>query len=206
MTVRFRRYFRVSRKLGLDIWGIQKDPVNKRNYRPGVHGHSVSRKTSDYGRQLSAQLAIRTHYGIKQYQLKKLYILAERMKGNTIDNLVALLESRLSSVLFRAGIYPTMRSAQISVSHKHILVDGKPINSSSYMLKAGNSVEVVENQKNSQIVLQGVDNKNIPAVDYLDIDKEKRKITYLRNPDYSEVPYAFQSEMHLVIEFFSKMV
>ena len=206
MTVRFRRSFRVSRRLGLDIWGISKDPVHKKNYRPGVHGQSSIRKSSDYGKQLGAQLAIRTHYCMKQYQLKSFYIKASKTKENTIDSLAGALESRLSAILFRSNLYPTMRSAHLAVSHKHILVDGKYVMSASYIVKPGSKIEIIEKQKNNQNVLQAIKNTNVVNVDYLDVDKESRKVVYLRVPYYSEVPYSFQANMNLVIEFFSKMV
>ena len=205
MTVRFKRYFRVSRKLGVDLWGSSKDAVHKRNYRPGVHGRSSVRGVSDYGKQLSSQLAMRTYYCMKQYQLKNVYKQAERSKGNTIDNLVIFLERRLSAVLFRAGFYPTMRSAQIAISHKHVKVNGIIVNSASYLVSVGSVIEIINRQKNNQNVLKAIDNKNIPKVGYLSIDVDARKIEYLRNPDYSEVPYSFNTEMHLVVEFFSKM-
>jgi small subunit ribosomal protein S4 len=197
--------YKVSRRLGVSIWGDSKDAFNKKNYRPGQHGQNTMIKTSDYGVHLKAKQKLRSHYGrVNEKQFRNLFALAQKMKGNTGENFVGLLERRLDAVVYRLNIAPTIFAARQLVSHGLIRVNGKKVNIPSIKLKEGDLVELKEHAKQIPIVLESIAKKERLVPDYLSFDANSLTGKFVRVPSISDVPYPFEPEVHLVVELYSR--
>lgn len=205
VSKRLNRKFGVSRRLGVNLWGRAKDPVNTRNFPPGAHGVLGYRKLTDYGVQLHAKQKLRKYYGnITEKQFRKVYQEAARRKGDTSENLIGLLESRLDAVVYRAKFAPTPFAARQFVNHKHITVNGKTVNIPSYKLKPGDVVEVKESSKQLLILQTSMQSGERSVPEYIQVDEQKFQATYSKVPEFSEVPYPVIMEPHLVVEFYSR--
>ena len=205
MSKRIAAKYKISRRMGVSLWGRGKDPVNKRDYAPGQHGVARKRKTSDYGQQLKAKQKLKGYYGnITEKQFRKVYAEANRRRGDTGENLIGLLESRLDAFVYRMGVVPTVFASRQFVSHGHIEVNGKRVNIPSYQLKAGDVVSVREASRDLTIVLEAVQSAERTVPDYIEFDDKKLSATYTRQPLLAEVPYATQMEPNLVVEFYSR--
>ena len=131
--------------MGENIWGRPKSPVNKREYGPGQHGQRRKQKLSDFGTQLKAKQKLKGYYAnISERQFRNIYAEAARMKGDTSENLIGLLESRLDAIVYRAKFVPTPFAARQFVNHGHVRVNGKKVNIPSYRCKVGDVIEVRE--------------------------------------------------------------
>ena len=204
MSKRLNSKYKIDRRMGQNIWGRPKSPVNKREYGPGQHGQR-RKKPSDFGTQLSAKQKLKGYYGnIGEKRFKRYYEEATRRKGDTGENLIGLLESRLDAVVYRAKFVPTVFAARQFVNHGHIKVNGRRVNIASYNVKAGDVVEVRDKSRELQIVLEGVASQEREVPDYIDADHKSMKATYLREPKLLEVPYPVQMEPNQVIEFYSR--
>lgn len=207
MSKRSNRKYGLSRRLGASLWGSAKDPVNHRNYPPGMHGSSGGsfRKLSDYGGQLLAKQKLKKYYGdVTEKQFRRTYEEAARRKGETSENLIALLESRLDAFIYRCNFVPTIFAARQFVNHKHVMVNGRTVNIASYRLKAGDVVEVREKSKQLAIVQQALQDNNRPVPEYISVDTNKVAASFVRSPQFSEVPYPLAMEPNLVVEFYSR--
>ncbi len=205
MSKRQNRKYGVSRRLGVNLWGRASDPFNTRNCPPGAHGKSGYKKLTDYGVQLQAKQKIKKYYGnITEKQFRLTYEKAEKGKGDTIRNLVGLLESRLDAFVYRAMLVPTVFAARQIVNHKHITVNGKIVNIPSYRLKAGDIVEVKEKSKNMQLVQLSLVSNERSIPNYIEVDKNKMTAEYKRVPDLLDIPYPVKMEPNLVVEFYSR--
>lgn len=205
MSKRIAAKYKISRRLGENLWGRAKDPVNKREYGPGQHGANRRRKTSDYGLQLKAKQRLKGYYGnITEKQFRKTYDEASRRKGDTSENLIGLLESRLDAFVYRMGVVPTVFAARQFVNHGHVLVNGKRVNIASYRLSAGDVVSVRERSKELLIVQEALQNADRSVPEYIEFDEKKVAAKYVRVPQLSEVPYAVMMEPNLVTEFYSR--
>lgn len=202
MTTITRRKFRVSRQMKASLWGSQKDPVHKRNYGPGQHGRAPVKKISDFYKQNAAQRAFRTYYVIGKKQFANIFGKAYRGKGNTNDNLISLLEKRISSVLYRSGMVPTIFAARQLVSHKHVTVNGSVVNICSFTLREGDTIQIRERAANIPCVVSAL-GSNIDCPHYLELNKEKRMVKLLVSPKLADVPYPVVMEPNLVTEYFS---
>ena len=148
MTKRAEAKYKLDRRMGQNIWGRPKSPVNRREYGPGQHGQRRKGKLSDYGTQLKAKQKLKGYYGnISEKQFRKYYAEAIRMKGDSGDNLIGLLERRLDAVVYRAKFVPTVFAARQFVNHGHIKVNGRRVNIASYQVKVGDVIEVKEASK-----------------------------------------------------------
>lgn len=197
--------FKISRRLGVSLWGSAKDPFNSKNFPPGEHGPTGSKKPSDYGTQLRAKQQLKGYYGnIQEKQFRKIYQEAVRRKGDTGENLIGLLESRLDAVVYRSNLVPTVFAARQFVNHKHVMVNGRVVNIPSYRLKVGDVVQVRDRSRNLAIVLESVQRKERTDPDYLTIDYPNQKVIFARIPKLGDVPYPVQMEPHLVVEFYSR--
>jgi len=195
---------KIDRRLGLNLWGRSKSPVNKREYGPGEHGQR-RRKPTDYGIQLMAKQKLKGYYGnIGEKQFRKYYDEAVRRKGDTGENLIALLESRLDAVVYRMKFVPTVFAARQFVGHGHILVNGKKVDVPSYIVKDGDTIEVKEKSRQLPLVLDGVQSPERDVPDYLEVDHSAMKGRFVRMPQLMDVPYPVQMEPNLVIEFYSR--
>ncbi len=170
---------KISRSLGVNLWGRSNDSSIKRSYRPGQHGTAPKRDTN-HSIHLKAKQKVRKYYDIKEYQFKTIFFKAKRLKGNTESNFAALLESRLASVVYRANFAPTVFSARQLVSHKHIAVNGKVINICSYVLKPGDVVSVVESAKKIPLINEALENMERDIPTYLELNSTDKYYTIKR--------------------------
>ena len=205
MTKRTTSKYKLDRRMGESIWGRPKSPVNKRSYGPGQHGQRRARKLSDYGTQLQAKQKLKGYYGnITERQFQKIYTEAARRKGNTSENLIALLESRLDAVVYRAKFAPTPFAARQIVNHGHIAVNGRRVNIASYQVKPGDVVEVRERSRNMALILEAQQSAERETPDYIEVDAKHLQAKFVRAPELAEVPYAVRMEPNLVVEYYSR--
>src|SRR5690554_1470206 len=205
MTKRISAKYKIDRRLGENIWGRPKSPINKRDSRPGQHGDRRVGKLSDYGQQLRAKQKLKGYYGnITERQFRRIYQEAARSKGSTSEAMIGLLERRLDAIVYRAKFVPTPFAARQFVNHGHVLVNGKRVNIPSYLLKDGDVVEVKPKSREMALVLEAVNSSERDVPDYIEIDEGGMKATFLRGPKLADVPYPVQMEPNLVIEFYSR--
>src|SRR5678815_2454521 len=155
MTKRSEAKYKIDRRMGENIWGRPKSPVNRREYGPGQHGQRRKGKLSDFGVQLKAKQKLRGYYAnISERQFRSIYDEAIRLKGDSGANMVGLLERRLDAMIYRAKFVPTVFAARQFVNHGHVKVNGRRVNIPSYRLKVGEVVEVKEASKDLALVLE----------------------------------------------------
>lgn len=205
MTKRHSQKYKIDRRLGENIWGRPKSPVNRREYGPGQHGQRRKGKLSDFGLQLRAKQKLKGYYGnMTEKSFKRVYGEATRLRGDTGELLIGLLERRLDAVVYRAKFVPTVFAARQFVNHGHVLVNGKRVNIPSYRLKLGDVVEVREKSKQLALVLEATQLAERDVPDYLDVSHDKLTVAMTRVPTLSDVPYPVQMEPNLVVEFYSR--
>ncbi len=204
MTKRLESKYKLNRRLGENLWGRPKSPVNRRDYRPGQHGER-RRKPSDFGIQLAAKQKLKGYYGnITEKQFRNIYAEAVRRRGDNSQNLIALLERRLDAVVYRMKFVPTVFASRQFVNHGHVFVNGRRVNIPSYRVKEGDVVEVKEKSKSLAVVLEALDLAERDVPDYLEVDHKRVRGTFVRTPEFADVPYPVQMEPHLVIEYYSR--
>jgi len=204
MTKRAESKYKLDRRMGQNIWGRPKSPVNRREYGPGQHGQRRKGKLSDYGVQLKAKQKLRGYYGnISEKQFRGIYQEAIRMRGDSGAHMIGLLERRLDAIVFRAKFVPTVFAARQFVNHGHIKVNGKRVNIPSYRVNVGDVIEVKDKSKELPLVLeaQALAERDVP--DYLE-ESGKTTVKFIRIPTITDVPYAVQMEPHLVVEYYSR--
>ena len=205
MTKRMEAKYKIDRRLGQNIWGRPKSPVNRREYGPGQHGQRRKGKLSDFGTQLRAKQKLKGYYGnISEKQFRRYYQEAIRLKGDSGENLIGILERRLDAVVYRAKFVPTVFAARQFVNHGHVKVNGRRVNIGSYQVKPGDVVEVRAASKELPIVLESVQLAERDTPDYIEVDHSKMTAKLARIPSLSDVPYPVQMEPSLVIEFYSR--
>ena len=205
MTKRTSAKYKIDRRMGENIWGRPKSPVNRREYGPGQHGQRRKGKLSDFGLQLRAKQKLKGYYGdVTEKQFRRVYAEAERLKGDTGENLIGLLERRLDAVIYRAKFVPTVFAARQFVNHGHVMVNGTRVNIASYRVKEGDVIEIREKSRQIAMVLEaaGLAERDVP--DYLDVDHSKMKATFVRTPGLGDVPYPVVMEPNLVVEYYAK--
>ena len=205
MSKRHSAKYKLDRRMGENVWGRPKSPVNRREYGPGQHGQRRKGKLSDYGIQLRAKQKLKGYYGsITEKQFHRIYTEASRMKGDTSENLIGLLESRLDALVYRAKFVPTVFAARQFVSHGHVTVNGRRVTIASYRCKVGDVIAVKEAMRDHVIVLEatGLAERDVP--DYVDADHNKMTATFVRVPGLADVPYPVMMEPNLVIEYYSR--
>jgi small subunit ribosomal protein S4 len=204
MTKRAESKYKINRRLGVNLWGRAKSPVNKREYGPGQHGQR-RKKPTDYGTQLMAKQKLKGYYGnISEKNFYKYYEEAVRRKGDTSENLIELLERRLDAVVYRLKFAITPFAARQLVSHCHVLVNGKRLNIPSYQVKDEDVIEVREKSKQLIVVLDASQSAERDVPEYVEVDHRAMKGKFLRAPKLADVPYPVQMEPHLVVEFYSR--
>jgi small subunit ribosomal protein S4 len=205
VTKRTAAKYKIDRRMGENIWGRAKSPVNRREYGPGQHGQRRKGKLSDFGIQLRAKQKLKGHYGdLTEKQFKRIYADATRLKGDTGEQLIGLLERRLDAVVYRAKFVPTIFAARQFVNHGHVTVNGKRVNIASFRVKEGDVVAVRDRSKQLAIVLESVGLAERDVPDYLEVDHSKMTATFVRTPALGDVPYAVQMEPNLVVEYYAK--
>ena len=205
MSKRTSAKYKIDRRMGENIWGRPKSPVNRREYGPGQHGQRRKGKMSDFGLQLRAKQKLKGYYGdLTEKQFRKIFAEAERRRGDTGEILIGLLEQRLDAVVYRAKFVPTVFAARQFVNHGHVLVNGRRLNIPSAQLKPGDVVEVREKSKQLALVMEAAQSPERDTPDYLEVDHAKMTTTFLRVPGLADVPYPVQMEPNLVIEFYAQ--
>lgn len=204
MSKRHSAKYKIDRRMGENLWGRPKSPVNSRSYGPGQHGQRRKSKVSDFGLQLRAKQKLKGYYGnLTEKQFSRTYEEAARRKGNTSENLIALLESRLDAIVYRAKFVPTVFAARQFVNHGHVTVNGKRVNIPSYSCKAGDVIQVREKSRNMALVLEAVASSERDFAEYVTVDAKSLSATFVRAPELSEVPYPVKMEPNLVVEFYA---
>jgi small subunit ribosomal protein S4 len=205
MTKRAESKYKIDRRMGQNIWGRPKSPVNRREYGPGQHGQRRKGKMSDFGTQLKAKQKLKGYYGnISEKQFRKYYAEAIRMKGDSGDNMIGLLERRLDAVVYRAKFVATPFAARQFVNHGHIRVNGRRVNIPSYQVRPGDLIEIKESSKQLTFVLEASQLAERDVPDFYEVDHSKMTAKMTRIPLPSEVPYPVMMEPNLVIEFYSR--
>jgi small subunit ribosomal protein S4 len=204
MTKRLQAKYKADRRYGLNLWGRPKSPVNKRSYGPGQHGQRRKGKLSDFGMQLAAKQKLRLYYGnITEKQFRRIFAEASRRKGNTAENLVGLLESRLDAVVYRSKFVPTPFAARQFVNHGHVMVNGRRVTIPSFLVRAGDVIEVRERARSMALVLEALGSAERDVPQYIDLDPKTMTAKYVRVPQLAEVPYPVQMEPNLVVEYYA---
>jgi small subunit ribosomal protein S4 len=205
MSKRQESKYKINRRLGENLWGRDKSPVNKREYGPGQHGQR-RKKPTDFGTQLRAKQKLKGYYGnITERQFRKIYTEAIRKKGDTSENLIGLLERRLDAVIYRLKFAPTVFAARQLVSHGHVMLNGKRADISSMFVKEGDEISLNPKMRENVQVLEGVSSQERQVPDYLEVvDQKAFKGKFVRTPKLADVPYPVQMEPNLVIEFYSR--
>ncbi|MBV9520549.1 MAG: 30S ribosomal protein S4 [Hyphomicrobiales bacterium] len=205
MSKRHNVKHKIDRRLGENLWGRPKSPFNRREYGPGQHGQRRKGKISDFGTQLRAKQKLKGYYGnISEKQFRRYYAEAIRLKGDSGEHLIGLLERRLDAVVYRAKFVPTVFAARQFVNHGHVKVNGKRVTIASYLVKSGDVIEVKDASKQLVIVLESVALAERDVPDYIEADHGKMTAKLARVPTLSDVPYPVQMEPNLVIEFYSR--
>ena len=204
MSKRATSKYKIDRRLGVNLWGRPKSPFNRREYGPGVHGQRRF-NMSDYGLQLRAKQKLKGYYGnIGERRFHRYYQDAVRRRGDTGENLIGLLESRLDAVVYRLKFVPTVFASRQIVNHGHVRVNGRRVTIPSYQLKEGDEIEIKEKSRELPLVLEAIESPERDVPDYLNVDYNKMKGAFLRVPQFAEVPYPVQMEPNLVIEYYSR--
>ena len=205
MTKRIQAKHKIDRRLGQNIWGRPKSPVNKREYGPGQHGQRRKGKMSDFGTQLRAKQKLKGYYAnISEKQFRRYYEEAVRLRGDSGENLIGLLERRLDAVVYRSKFVATPFASRQFINHGHIRVNGKRVNIPSYLVKVGDVIEVKQASKQLAVVLEASQLAERDTPDYIEVDHNKMTAKFARIPQLADVPYPVQMEPSLVVEFYSR--
>ena len=205
MTKRLNSKHKIDRRLKVNLWGRPKSPFNTRAYGPGQHGQTRNSKPSDYGIQLQAKQKLKAYYGnINERQFRNIYRKALSKRGDTTENLIALLESRLDTVIYRAKFAPTVFSARQIINHGHVKVNKKRINIASYTVKDTDLIEIKEKSKKLTVIEGSLQSKERDVPEYIQLDDKNKTAKLVRVPKFSEVPFPVIMEPNLVIEYYSR--
>jgi small subunit ribosomal protein S4 len=175
--------------------------IVKRNYPPGQHGQS-RKKVTEYGMQLREKQKVRRFYGISESQMEKYFLMADKAKGITGENLLTLLELRLDNVVYRMGFGASRAEARQLVTHGHFLVNGKKVDIPSLITSANDVIEVKERSKNSDKIKGLMENHNGNTVRWISMDLEKLKGSIISEPTREDIDIPV--EEHLIVELYSK--
>ena len=205
MTKRINAKHKADRRLKVNLWGRPKSPFNTRSYPPGQHGQSKKGKPTDYGIQLNAKQKLKSYYGnINERQFRNVYRKAMKKRGDTTENLVGLLETRLDTVIYRAKLAPTVFSARQLINHGHFRVNKKKVNISSYIVKENDLIEVKDKSKTLTIIEGCLSSKERDVPEYSQSDSKNKTAKLVRVPKFAEIPYPTLMEPKLVIEYYSR--
>jgi len=191
---------KIIRKFGENILDTQKNPLIKRNYPPGQHGPKGKGRVSEYGKQLTEKQKAKAAYGILERQFENYYKKATTQPGNSAENLLHLLESRLDNVVYRLGFAQTRRQARQMVTHKHIKVNGKKLNIPSYTIQLNDVISLTEKAKKVVDGRKTAVKKDLPEWMSLDEKMLEAKITSAPTLKLENQSLQFQS----IIEFYSR--
>ncbi len=199
---KIERRFGVSLALKGERRLAGKSALDKRPYGPGQHGQRRG-KISEYGIQLREKQKAKMMYGVSEKQFRAMFVEANRLQGNTGENLIKLIERRLDNVVYRMGFATTRRFARQLVVHGHVLVDGKRLDIPSAFVHIGQKIEICEKTKNNRQVQRAIElTKQTGIVPWVDVDVEKFFGIFTRLPEREEV--VIPIEERLIVELYSK--
>ena len=205
MTKRLKSKHKIDRRLKANLWGRPKSPFNSRAYPPGQHGQSRKGKPTDYGTQIQAKQKLKSYYGnINERQFRNIYRKALSKRGDTTENLIAILESRLDTIVYRSKLAPTVFAARQLINHGHVRVNKKRVNISSYTVKESEVIEVKEKSKKLNVIDGSLQSKERDVPEYIQLDNKNKSVKLVRVPKFAEVPYPVIMEPKLVIEYYSR--
>lgn len=196
---------RLSRQLGLQLTPKADKYLKRRSYPPGQHGNAKDKlgKWSDYKRHLMEKQRLRAQYNVEEKQMERYVRMAIHKRGNPVDNIIQMLETRVDAVVYRAGLARTIYAAQQAVSHGHILINGKRVNIPSEHLKVNDVASVKESSRTLLPFVEAAEEMVArPTVPYLERSKKEMSAKLLYLPKGEEVPVI--CEMPLVIEYYSR--
>jgi len=205
MSKRIEAKFKINRRLGANLWGRGKSPLARgKENPPGQHGQR-RKKPSDFGTQLMAKQKLKGYYGnIGEKQFRRLYDEAVRRRGDTSENLIGLLESRLDAVVYRLKFAPSPFASRQLINHGHIRVNGKRVNIPSYQIREGDEIAIKTKSKDLALIVEAAQSPERDVPDYLEVDHKDMKGKFVRVPKLADVPYPVQMEPNLVVEFYSR--
>jgi small subunit ribosomal protein S4 len=203
MTKRLNAKYKINRRLGVNLWGRAKSPINEREYGPGVHGQR-RRKPTDYGQQLMAKQKLKGYYGnISERQFYRYYEEAIRRRGDTSENLVGLLERRLDAVVYRMKLVQTVFAARQFVNHGHVRVNGHKVDIASYNVVAGDTIEIRAHNKSRQLATRALEENRARVVPgWLARNDEALSAAVTRLPTRDEMDPSINEQ--LIVEFYSR--
>ena len=204
MSKRIAAKHKIDRRLGVNLWGSAKSPINERNYAPGQHG-SNKKKPTEYGIQLLAKQKLKGYYGnMSERQFRRVYQKAAQMKGDTSQNIIALLERRLDAVVYRMKFARTVFASRQLINHGHVTVNGKPVNIASYLVNEGDVIAIREKSKNHAVILEAAQSSERDVPTYMNVDLKELSGTFVNTPKLEDVPYPVVMEPNIVIEYYSR--
>lgn len=204
MTKRAESKYKIDRRLQVNLWGRPKSPITKREYGPGQHGQR-RKKPSDFGVQLMAKQKLKGYYGnISEKQFRRYYAEAMRRKGDSSQNLIGILETRLDALVYRMKFVPTVFAARQFVNHGHVEVNGKRVTVPSFIVKVGDAIVLRSKAREMANVKDAIESPERDVPDYVEVDHNKYTGSLKRVPTLADVPYPVQMEPNLVIEFYSR--
>jgi small subunit ribosomal protein S4 len=204
MSKRIAAKHKIDRRLGVNLWGREKSPINERNYAPGQHG-SNKKKPTDYGVQLLAKQKLRGYYGnLTERQFRRIYQKASKMRGDTSQNIIGLLERRLDAVVYRMKFAVTVFAARQLISHGHVTVNGRMVNIASYTVSESDVIEIRQKSKGNTVILEALQSAERSIPFYVEVDTAALKGTFVSTPKLEDVPYPVVIEPNIVIEFYSR--
>ena len=198
---------RLSRRLNTNLFENEKGrkALERRPFPPGQHGRTRRRSAgSEYLAQLQEKQKAKYIYGVLERQFRKTYEEAARRKGNTAENLIGLLESRLDAVVYRCKFVPTVFSARQFVNHGHVKVNGRRVTIASIRLRPGDTIELTDKSKGLATVLEAIQLAERDTPDYIEVDHKGMTARMVRIPALSDVPYPVQMQPNLVVEYYSR--
>lgn len=195
---------KLMRSVGLQLPGLSRKSIERKPNPPGMKEGQFRRKKSDYGLHLAEKQKLRFNYGITEKVLRKLVREAFRSREHSGYKLLELLESRLDSVVFRAGIAPTIPAARQFIRHNHIHVNGKRVNIPSYRVKPGEEITLTEKGAKIPTIVSSLEQPSLARPAWLSFDADKSAAKMITAPDRDSFP--FPIEVSLVVEFYAKSV
>lgn len=191
-----------SRRLGFSVLETGEE-LTRRNTIPGQHGSARRPKLTNYGIQLQEKQRIRHTYQLSEKQFYNTYLKASKKAGSAGENFLVMLESRLDNIVYRMGFARTRRASRQLVNHGHVLVDGKKVDIPSFQVKPGQVVEIRERAKNLSVINEALEAATA-TVDFVEVNKDAKKGTYVRYPERKELFQAQEINELLVVEFYNR--
>ena len=191
-----------SRRLGFSVLETGEE-LTRRNTIPGQHGNARRPKLTNYGIQLQEKQRIRHTYQLSEKQFYNTYLKASKKAGSAGENFLVMLESRLDNIVYRMGFARTRRASRQLVNHVHVLVDGKKVDIPSFQVKPGQVIEIRERAKNLSVINEALEAATA-TVDFVEVNKDAKKGTYVRYPERKELFTAQEINELLVVEFYNR--